>query len=192
MSLSRRKFLKGSIAFLGSALLMYALVKGRLRYLLNQLINNDIKIQAFSPAPLNQHDLDTLLAVTQTLVDTNIEKSHYEIYFEWRASNISGYSKLYKDFVIQVDQKAQKHQNKKFKDLNSMQQKDILSIILPNNLVEQFVKKLFNNDQLIYYNFIAKEILTLFSRTDAWILLGYKHWPGQARGFDEYRIPRKG
>jgi len=38
----------------------------------------------------------------------------------------------------------------------------------------------------LYHRHIVREVLALFARTDAWILLGYEAWPGTARGFTRY------
>ena len=35
--------------------------------------------------------------------------------------------------------------------------------------------------------YILDEALALFARTDAWVVLGYRGWPGQPRGLDRYR-----
>ena len=39
---------------------------------------------------------------------------------------------------------------------------------------------------LRFDQYIVRDILLLFLRTDAWTLLGYEAWPGTPRGLDRY------
>jgi len=48
---------------------------------------------------------------------------------------------------------------------------------------------LYDRSWIRFEQYVVREILALFVRTDGWVLLGYETWPGTPRGLDSYTQP---
>ena len=122
-----------------------------------------------------------LLATTETLVGTEVEVSHYEAFFRWRSENLTGYRSLYERFAIVVDRAAKDARKSDFASSDIEVRREILQRMTANPY-----GRVFERDGLRFEKYIFQQIRALFSRTDAWILLGYESWPGTPRGLDSY------
>jgi hypothetical protein len=137
--------------------------------------------------PLGEGTARALLATTKALVDTEVETSHYEAFFRWRSENLSGYRDLYERFAVVVDRAAKEARKPDFASCDMAVRREILQRMTPRTYA-----LVFERDGLRFETYIFQQILALFSRTDAWILLGYESWPGTPRGLDSYtKAPSK-
>lgn len=130
---------------------------------------------------LDEGTVRALLATTETLVGTEVETSHYEAFFRWRSENLSGYRSLYERFVVVVDRAAKEAQKSDFASSDIEVRRKIL-----RRMTASPYARIFERDGLRFEKYIFQQIRALFSRTDAWILLGYESWPGTPRGLDSY------
>jgi hypothetical protein len=136
----------------------------------------------------------TLLAVTEALVDTPIEPSHYAEYFRWRARNLDGYKSLYEKLAARLDQSASRSGHANFADCDAPTRRRILSaaLVAGKGKHTRLLHGIVDQDALRFEKYVAGEILELFQRTDSWTRLGYEAWPGTARGLDHYtRAPER-
>ena len=109
------------------------------------------------------------------------------IFFRWRSENLSGYRSLYERFAVVVDRAAKKSRKPDFASCDMEVRREILQRFTPSTYA-----LVFERDGLRFEKYIFRQILDLFSRTDAWILLGYESWPGTPRGLDTYtKAPSK-
>ena len=136
---------------------------------------------------LGEGVLRALLATTEALVGTQVETSHYEAFFRWRSENLTGYRDLYERFAVVVDRAAKEARKADFASCEMAVRREILQRMIPRTYAP-----VFERDGLRFEKYIFQQILALFSRTDAWILLGYESWPGTPRGLDSYtKAPSK-
>lgn len=191
MSMNRRSFLK-LVATLGASATMGALIIQKWRAQIKSSFNKFISKSNEPPDSLNTGTLTTqiresLLQVTETLAGGRVERSHYEIYFDWRAENLPGYKSLYEEFVHEINKISQAQFKVPFHQCNLSQRKAVLQKFFPTEGILKF-RNWFSNkpSNPLYYQKVLTEILKLYSRTDAWTLLGYPAWPGEARGLELY------
>jgi hypothetical protein len=136
---------------------------------------------------LGEGAVRTLLATTDALVGTEVEKSHYGAFFRWRSENLSGYRDLYERFAVVVDRAAKEVRKSDFASCDMEVRREILQ-----RTTSRTYAVIFDRDGVRFEKYILEQILALFSRTDAWILLGYESWPGTPRGLDSYtKAPSK-
>lgn len=136
---------------------------------------------------LGERTVLALLATTEALVGTEVETSHYEAFFRWRSENLSGYRNLYERFAVVVDRAAKEALKPDFASSEIEVRREILQ-----RMTARPYARIFERDGLRFEKYIFQQIRALFSRTDAWILLGYESWPGIPRGLDSYtKAPSK-
>lgn len=134
---------------------------------------------------LDHETTQTLLAVVETLVG-KVEPDHYEDYFDWRAANSPGYADFYSRFARIADQLARISSDASFADCDRVARAEVLK------QAESLPPELLPRTKLSYVGNIAGEIKALFARTDAWVRVGYKYWPGRPRGLSEYTLAPPG
>ena len=139
--------------------------------------------------------LRTLLAATRAIVLEPIDAAHYAAFLRWRAEHLPGHHALYERFRATVDGIARREEGLPFAQCAVASQRRILRPALDVRL-EQTARsrppRRDERDWALYHRHIIREVLALFARTDAWILLGYEAWPGTARGFTRYvQAPRR-
>jgi hypothetical protein len=139
-----------------------------------------------SRASVDQHVLKSLLAVTEALLDVEVEMNHYENYFRWRLENIPGYKSLYENFIRSLDEEAQNITGENFVSSNKSFRQRCLQNRLQENRRKKVILGILWKDELQYETNIAREIFRLFADTDAWLSLGYESWPGTPRGLADY------
>jgi hypothetical protein len=139
---------------------------------------------------LAEAELNALMAATRALVGDSVDASRYSNLFRWRAENQPGYRHLYGRFRSSVDARAREAAGRPFAECdqevcNKLLQDAFGTAAIVND------DKLPNNASIDewdrYKTNIAAEILQLFAKTDAWVLLGYEFPPGVPRGLDLYQ-----
>lgn len=151
------------------------------------------------PGKLDDEDAKTLMAVTTALVGSNVDQNRYEDFFRWHAENAPGYREIYERFVRALDRAAARSGGARFSGASLEVQRAILvkavevrTMINLGDRTRGFRMALFDRDWLLFERYVVREILTLFARTDAWLLAGYGAHPGLPRGLDAYREPPSG
>ena len=139
---------------------------------------------------LSPRALQVLQAAVSTLVDTDVEMSHYVEYFTWRAESLPGYSQLYEEFARRLDLAAARRGGGGFAEGHAESRRRLLQQInLKRGSLRMVAVALIDPDWLRFEQYIVREVLALFVRTDGWVLLGYETWPGTPRGLDLYTRP---
>jgi hypothetical protein len=138
--------------------------------------------------PLHVHTLDTLLAVTEAVLDPRIEKRHYADFFQWYAENIQGYKEFYEQVTARLDREARQSGKDIFSQSDTATRQEILEQVFPQrrNRFHRMWAGVFERDCLRFERHLIAPIVELFAKTDAWTLLGYAYWPGQPRGLQRY------
>ena len=144
---------------------------------------------------LDPFDLGVLMAVTTALLPDNIERTHYEDFFRWRAENLPGYQDLYSKFVAELEQQARQLGVLGFVERDSDIQMTLINKVIPKDedrpgRVEELKRLAFDRDRWLFKEYIFNDILQLFARTDAVKMMGYQYWMGQKRGLETYRQPK--
>jgi hypothetical protein len=136
---------------------------------------------------LEDRVLQTLMSTTKALAGLPVELAHYEDYFRWHAETVPGYKTLYERFAATVERSA----GCNFSDCDIETQRKILASAFETRTspgrLDRLRRGVLDRDWLLYDEYVVREILALFARTDAWILLGYDAWPGMPRGLESYR-----
>ena len=139
---------------------------------------------------LGPRALQVLQAAVSTLVDTAVERSHYVEYFTWRAENLPGYRQLYEEFARRLDLAAARRDGGGFAEGDAESRRRVLQKIdLQRGSLRTVAVALIDPDWLRFEQYVVREVLALFVRTDGWVLLGYETWPGTPRGLDFYTRP---
>jgi hypothetical protein len=132
-----------------------------------------------------------LLMATRALAGVSVQIEHYEDFFRWRAENLRGYKALYEQFAATLDRRARRSVGCDFVDCSRQMQQKIFEKVpqvrSANTRWDKMRVSVFERDWLLFDRYIVRDILLLFSRTDAWTLLGYEAWPGTPRGLHRYR-----
>jgi len=142
-----------------------------------------------STGPLPEAVVTTLVAATRTLVDTEVESTHYATFFRWRAETLRGYRALYERFVAALDRAAREAGDRDFAGGGTARRRAILRQIDVTGVtgrVSRLYVLAFRRDSFRFERYIFREALALFSQTDGWVLLGYETWPGTPRGLESY------
>jgi hypothetical protein len=191
MPTSRRQFLRlfvvaaGGAAVAGTVITQwpYRLVRELYHLLTAPELSSDTLT-----GPLNVHTLETLLAVTEAVLDPRIEKRHYADFFQWYAENIPGYKEFYEHVTARLDRVARRSGQDIFSATDPATRQAILEQVLPQhrNRFHRMWAGVFERDRLLFERYLIAPIVELFAKTDAWTLLGYAYWPGQPRGLQRY------
>ena len=198
MTVSRRKFLKLVTTAIGGGLIGY----GAFQYLAvrfpqqSSLVNNWLTEPTLAAAPtgrLHEAVLHTLLATVRAVIDQPVATEHYAAYFTWYAENRPGYKTLYEAFFQTVNRAARAVSGCGFDDCHLATQRQLLerafTVRAETGRVARLRIGVLNRQWLRYDRFIVQEILVLFARTDALLVLGYEAWPGTPRGLENYTSP---
>lgn len=191
MAKTRRSFLKiaavaaGSAAVAGGVLYRYA--RGAAADFYRRLVELD---KTAPVGALGDRELAALMAATRVLLVGGIDERRYEDFFRWKAANAEGYKNLYEQFRATVDGAA----GGDFAAAAIDRQKEVMAkaarvrqVINADDKVGGMRFALFDRDWLLFERYVVREILTLFARTDAWVLSGYGPHPGVPRGLEAYR-----
>jgi hypothetical protein len=148
---------------------------------------NNPSLRRGGTGALSDSTTRTLLGAVEALVGGSVETVHYEIFFGWRAEHLRGTRDLYDKFVATLDKIGRKSHRRSFLECDLEARQQMLKKFTLSSQLSKFQRTIFFREDLLFYNHIIKEILKLYSRTDAWIDIGYENWPGQARGFEYYQ-----
>jgi hypothetical protein len=195
MSVSRRGFLR--LYVVGAVVAITALMAAQsakawllapFRALYYRLLSPGL--EDAPTGPLSVRSLNALLVATRALAGVPLEISHYEDFFRWRAENVGGYKALYEQFAAALNSRARRSVGCDFVDCSrQMQQKILEKVPQVRNTDTRWDKmrvSVLERDWVLFDRYIVRDILLLFSKTDAWTLLGYEAWPGTPRGLDRY------
>ena len=195
MILSRRKFLRLSVIVAGGAITALTAAQSAKAWLLapfralyDRLLTPVLEDAA--TGPLSARTLNALMVATRTLAGVSVQITHYEDFFRWRAENLRGYKTLYEQFAEALDHRARRFVGCDFVDCSpSMQQKifeNVPQVRSANTRLDKLRVSVLERDWMLFDRYIVRDILLLFSKTNAWTLLGYEAWPGTPRGLDRY------
>ena len=150
----------------------------------------DPELPRTAPGPLSPRTLEVVQTTTARLVDTPVELSHYTRYFEFRAENLPGYREVYERFAQTLDAAAKRASHVGFVECPPAVQLRVLENTVPTpGPVGALIGGMFDRTPQLFHKYVVREILALFVRTDAWVLLGYEAWPGKPRGLERYTRP---
>jgi len=195
MILSRRGFLRlvmgvavGAITVLLAAQSAKAWLLATFRALYARLLSPGLED---APAgPLSAGALNTLLVATRALAGVPVQIAHYEDFFRWRAENLRGHKALYEQFAAALNHRARRAVGDNFADCSRQTQQKILEelpqVRSAGTRWYRVRVAVLERDWVRFDQYIIRNILLLFCRTDAWTLLGYEAWPGTPRGLDRY------
>ncbi len=191
MIVSRRRFLKiligvASAGTAGYIVARYARIWFTSRF--EKLVAP--VLQDSSKGELSAQAVQTMLAVTETIAVPSIDKGHYEDFFRWRSKNLPGYKRLYEQFVTTINYLARRRFVCDFADCDIVKRRRVLLENIPTDKLGKLRMSIFKKDWMLFEKYIFREILSLFSRTDALVLLGYRTWSGRPRGLSKYRQAR--
>jgi hypothetical protein len=195
MHLPRRGFLKLSIVGAVGAMTALAAAQSATGWVLIpfRAISHRLLSPGLEESPtgsLSPGALDTLLLATRALAGVPVQIAHYEDFFRWRAEHLPGYKALYEQFAAALDQRARRLVGCDFADCSQqMQQKVLEKLPQVRSAATRWDKvrvAVLEREWLLFDQYIVRNILLLFYRTDAWTLLGYEAWPGTPRGLDRY------
>lgn len=192
--LSRRRFLRVAGAVSGAALAAGAGTWWAAKRSAAGFYRRLVELPPAAEGPLADRELGALMATTHALVGTEIDDERYADFFRWHAENVPGYRGLYARCASTLDERARAAGRRAFADCDPLIQKKILGrahqvrdAINDNDRLKSLHLAIFDKDWFLYERYVVREILTLFARTDAWILAGYGQPPGVPRGLDAYR-----
>ena len=195
MILSRRRFLRLSVVIVVGAITVLMAAQSAKAWLLAQF--RALYARLLSPeledaptGPLSAGALNVLLVTTGALAGVPVQIAHYEDFFRWRAENVRGYKTLYEQFAAALDRRARRSVGCDFVDCSrQMQQKmleELPQVRSADTRWHRVRVAVLEREWLRFDQYIVHDILLLFLRTDAWIMLGYEAWPGTPRGLDRY------
>jgi hypothetical protein len=192
---TRRRFLRRASIVVGGSVIAAA---GAWRYARGAAADLYRRIVELPPggdvAPIDPSELRALIAATKVLLVEGIDERRYEEFFRWKSENAPGYKALYARFRAAVDSGGV------FADAPLEQKRAILAkakrvrdVINSDDKLGALSIAVFDRDWLQFERYIVREVLTLFARTDAWLLSGYGPHPGVPRGLEAYRAaPNEG
>lgn len=195
MILSRRRLLQlsvvgavGATTFLVAAYSAKAWLWAPLRALYARLRSPGL--EDAPTGPLSVETLNALLAATTALAGVPVQLAHYEDFFRWRAENLRGYKALYEQFAATLARRARRAVGCAFVDCSQQMQQKVLEerpqLRSGDTRWHQARVAVLEREWLRFDQYVVRDILLLFLRTDAWTSLGYEAWPGTPRGLEHY------
>ena len=195
MILSRRGFLKLSVVAASGAITVLMAAQSIKGWLLAPL--RALNYRLLSPSledaptgPLSAGVLNALLVATRELAGVPVQIDHYEDFFRWRAENLRGHKALYEQFAAALDHLARRSAGCDFVNCSLQMQQKVLAerpqLRSAKTRWDRVQVAVLEREWLLFDQYIVRDILLVFFRTDAWILLGHEAWPGTPRGLDQY------
>jgi hypothetical protein len=195
MILSRRRFLRLSVvSAVGATTVLLAAYSAKtwlrapLRTLYARLRSPGL--EDAPTGPLSVGALDALLAATTALAGVPVQLAHYEDFFRWRAEHLPGYKALYEQFAAALARRARRSVGRAFVDCSRQVQQKVLEerpqLRGGDSRWRRARVAVLEREWLRFDQYIVRDILLLFLRTDAWTSLGYEAWPGTPRGLERY------
>lgn len=193
--LSRRGFLRLSVVVAVGAVTVLLAAQSAKAWLLApfRALYSRLLSPGLEDAPtgtLSAGALNALLLATRALAGVPVQIAHFEDFFCWRAENLRGYKALYEQFAAALDYRARRSVGCDFADCSGQMQQKILERLPQVRSAKTRWHRVriavLEREWLCFDQYIVRNILLLFYRTDAWTLLGYEAWPGTPRGLDQY------
>jgi hypothetical protein len=195
MIVSRRGFLRlsvvvavGAITVLMTAQSARALLRAPFRALYARL--RSPRLEDAPTGPLSAEALNALLAATTALAGVPVQLAHYEDFFRWRAEHLRGYKNLYEQFAAALARRARRSVGCDFVACHRQEQQKVLAerpqLRSGDTRWRSVRVAVLGREWVRFDQYILRDVLLLFSRTDAWTLLGYEAWPGTPRGLERY------
>ncbi|MGH2454192.1 MAG: hypothetical protein ACRDF5_10610 [bacterium] len=192
MPISRRGFLKAALGVTGGVAAASAAGAAANRAAIYRWLASP-GVGTAAPGPLPTGVLDTLLAATETLTGLPVELEHYAAFFRWRAEHLPGHRALYEDFVATVDRAAMEAGRRPFAASGETTRRAILGpafrVRQADGPLDRLWVAMAEREWVRFEEHVVREILLLFSETDAWTRLGYDGWRGRPRGLAAYLLP---
>lgn len=189
MRVTRRNLIKILAVTIGGAAIGFTILKWQKKVIKRWLMPN---LKDGPTDTLEDGILQILLTATETIADVPIDTLHYENLFRWRSENLRGYNNLYNKFARALNSSAKRLTGKDFIGADRETQLRILDktyqIRMSTGKLNLVRYGIFERDWILFDRYIIRDILRLFIRTDAWIMLGYESWPGKVRGLRRYRV----
>jgi hypothetical protein len=195
MILSRRRFLQLSVlGAVGATTVLMAVysAKGWLRAPLRALYSRlrSPGLKDAPTGPLSVETLNALLATTTALAGVPVQLAHYEDFFRWRAEHLRGYKALYEQFAAALGRRAKRTVGCAFVECSRQMQQKLLEerpqLRSGDTRWHRARVAVLEREWLRFDQYIVRDILLLFLKTDAWTSLGYEAWPGTPRGLERY------
>ena len=184
--ISRRKFLKFMIGLTVGVtgatvgLQLYA------EWWFRQIPPNANRAPVDTDDPLPDITVDTLTAVVEPLfLFTTVPVERYRSYIQWRGRYVSAYHDHYVSVAEYLNQRSTSADGTVFADLELQQRR---GLILPDiqACVASPAEGFTPDDGMSY---LIVDLFEYFLSTDAYLLMGYEGFPGQARGREAYQNP---
>lgn len=199
MEMSRRRFLALAVGAIGTQTVA---AWGLDRFVPRAQARAEAAPIANTVGQLDEHTMNTLMALVAAYVGPYGSTGHYRAYFGWRAETLPGYLSVYEDFTAALDATAQHLDGTTFAEASDDVRQTIIrdALELPTPESDLFNPTYTNpnattslafEEQLWqrFHSLVLGEIVHVFINTNAWIMLGYKGWPSQQRGLDDYTKP---
>lgn len=201
MSISRRQFMKYALAAITTTALNHPAFTNAPLLKAEQQVD-DPWMAAQGTGTLEDEVMAALMTVVRVYVGDEFGPvDHYPPYFAWRAENLQGYRALYRAFAAGLNGMAQREGGTDFVDADEEIKRDILryALDLPSPSSPLHTPRVNPGDWLQmstqdrlwlrFDRYIIAQIVDVFIQTNAWIMLGYEGWRGQATGLDTYMNP---
>jgi hypothetical protein len=150
--------------------------------------------------------LEVLMAAAEGLAGVRPLRGHYARYFEYRAKNVRGYAALYESFAAEVRRRRPDFLaadlDARLEVLDRLRYHGATGELAPpargGSLEASFAaapagfSAELTEDALRsirFERYVLQEILVVFANTDGLLALGYRSWPGGARGLEEHLHP---
>jgi hypothetical protein len=199
MKLSRRQFIGFALAAAGAGTAANDLLA-----LADQVTSPDhssLRHLNQQPGPLDDDVTATLMAMVDAFVEDNGDIGHYRAYFTWRAENRRAYRSAYQLCSAGLNGAARRLTGLPYVECDRAIRREILQhgLDMPTDRSFLFDPRVRVGDWaamttedrlwLQINRYVTSEMIDVFFRTNAWIMLGYEGWPGQPRGLERYTEP---
>lgn len=120
-----------------------------------------------------------LLAATDAVLGVPIpDHAHYERFLKYRYETLTPYKDVYLAFAGTLQRRARAEQHADFVALSPDARTKLVADVLEHDA-----------DGAKYDKYFRAEVLALFAKTDAFVMLGYDGWPGTSRSLDAVKNP---
>lgn len=177
----------------GAAVITGGLFASRAKEKAKDLYRRLVELDRSAPGgDLSDAELAVLLAAARTLLGDGIDERRYDDLFRWKARNAGGYHALYRRFARDLDRAAGSPAGfagapGEVRAAVMERAAAVRRMINADDALGGLRFAILEREWLLYERYIVRELLTLFSRTDAWLLAGYGPHPGVPRGLEAYR-----
>lgn len=141
-------------------------------------------VRRLPPGPLSSRAEEGLRGAVRCLLGADVPADPYLDFFAWRSARIPGVRTACERLGAGADAAARLEAAGSLAALDPAARDRVFRRLFPEAPSPLRVRQPFEE--------VRQEILRRFSRTDAWVALGYRTWPGTPRGLEEYLLPPSG